>query len=52
MYSELLKAFQSNKNCSFYTDDDVTSLFTARLLHLTKMRLQFKCTIQTELVTV
>ena len=22
MYSELLKAFQSNKNCSFYTDDE------------------------------
>ena len=52
MYSELLKAFQSNKNCSFYTDDECDKFIYGKILHLTKMRLQFKCTIQTELVTV
>ncbi|RGS75116.1 hypothetical protein DWX71_10790 [Ruminococcus bromii] len=34
MYSELLKAFQSNKNCSFIQMMNVTSLFTARLFAL------------------
>lgn len=52
MYSELLKAFKAIKIAVFIQMMNVTSLFTARLLHLTKMRLQFKCTIQTELVTV
>ena len=34
MYSELLKAFQSNKNCSFYTDDECDKFIYGKVIAL------------------
>lgn len=34
MYSELLKAFQSNKNCSFYTDDECDKFIYGKIIAL------------------
>lgn len=34
MYSELLKAFQSNKNCSFYTDDECDKFTYGKIIAL------------------
>lgn len=34
MYSELLKAFKSNKNCSFYTDDECDKFIYGKIIAL------------------
>ena len=34
MYSELIKAFQSNKNCSIYTDDECDKFIYGKVIAL------------------